>query len=262
MVNWAEKSAAFRKYLALRTEPVSFKRLDHAAALDEIRGLTKMDKTHTFCQLPFMVRTMGLTLGITADSKILDRCKRLHALRSTTEEEMKKEADMLSKTWFASPADAMAQQKDYPLMPVGEAIVLAPLAGTTFEPDVISIFGNPAQIMLIMCGLQKVKYEKFDFSFIGEGACTDSLARCYVSGKPALAVPCYGERTLGQVADDEIVIALPPEEIDRAIEGLRLLKKVGFIYPTVYIGGIANPLSALANFYPEARGGKKDSPQP
>jgi uncharacterized protein (DUF169 family) len=257
MTNWAEKSAAFRKYLALRTEPVAFKRLDKAADLDGIQGLTRMDKTHTFCQLPFMVRTMGMTLGVTGDSKILDRCKRLHALLPTTGEAMQTEANMLSKTWFASPEEAMEQQKDYPLMPVGEAVVLAPLARTAFEPDVISIFGNPAQIMLIMCGLQKVKYEQFNFSFIGEGACTDSTARCYVSGKPSLAIPCYGERTLGQVADDEIVIALPPGEIDRAIEGLRLLKKVGFIYPTVYIGGIANPLYALANFYPAADQGKK-----
>jgi uncharacterized protein (DUF169 family) len=252
MTNWAEKSAAFRKYLALRTEPVAFKRLEKAAELDEIKGLTRMEKTHTFCQLPFMVRTMGRTLGITSDSKILDRCKRLHALRPTTEEAMQQEANMLSKTWFASPEEAMVQQQDYPLMPAGEAVVLAPLARTSFEPDVISIFGNPAQIMLIMCGLQKVRYEKFHFSFIGEGACTDSIAQCFVSGKPSLAIPCYGERTLGQVADDEIVIALPPGEIDRALEGLGRLKKVGFIYPTVFIGGIANPLSALANFYPEA----------
>ena len=252
MVDWAEKSAAFRKYLALKTEPVVFKRLEKAAELDNIKGLTRMDKTHTFCQLPFMVRTMGMTLGVVSDSKILDRCKRLHALTPTTEETMKTEANMFSKTWFASPEDAMAQQKDYPLMPAGEAIVLAPLARTSFEPDVISIFGNPAQIMMIMCGLQKVKYEKFNFSFIGEGACTDSIAQCFVSGKPALAIPCYGERAMGQVADDEIVIALPPQEIDRAIEGLRLLKKVGFIYPPVNIGGIANPLYALANFYPAA----------
>ena len=257
MTDWAEKSAAFRKYLALRTEPVAFKRLEKAAELDEIKGLTRVEKTHTFCQLPFMVRTMGMTLGVTSDGKVLDRCKRLHALLPTTEEAMQKEANMLSKTWFASPEDAMEQQRDYPLMPAGEAIVLAPLARTAFEPESISIFGNPAQIMLIMCGLQKVKYEKFDFSFIGEGACTDSIARCVVTGKPSLAIPCYGERTLGQVADDEIVLALPPGEIDRAIEGLRRLKKVGFIYPTVFIGGIANPLYALANFYPDAERSKK-----
>ena len=256
MIDWADKSAAFRKYLALKTEPVVFKRLEKADELDHIKGLTRMDKTHTFCQLPFMVRTMGMILGVESDSKILDRCKRLHALKPTTEETMQTEANMLSKTWFASPEDAMVQQKDYPLMPVGEAIVLAPLARISFEPDVISIFGNPAQIMMIMCGLQKVKYEKFNFSFIGEGACTDSIAQCFVSGKPALAIPCYGERAMGQVPDDEIVIALPPGEIDRAIEGMRLLKKVGFIYPTVNIGGITNPLYALANFYPAAEKAK------
>lgn len=250
MTDWQKKSEKLRLYLALKSEPVSFKRLEDRETLKNMEGVTLVEGTHTFCQLPFMVRTMGVTLGITPESKVLDRCKRLHALLPTTAEEMEKEARMLSRTWFGSVEDAMAQQKDYPLMPVCEAVVLSPLFKTSFEPDVISIFGNPAQIMLILCGLQKVKYERFEFSFIGEGACTDSVARCYMTGRPSVAIPCYGERALGQVADDEMILALPPKEIDRALEGLRLLRKVGFSYPTVYIGGLANPLAALSRFYP------------
>lgn len=254
MKTWEEKSEKLHRYLALKSEPVSFKRLEKKEMLDAIGGVTLVEGTHTFCQLPFMVRTMGVTLGITGESKVLDRCKRLHALMPSTPEEKEKEAHMLSRTWFASVEDAMAQQEDYPLMPVGEAVVLSPLFRTSFEPDVVSIFGNPAQIMMVLCGLQKVKYEKFDFTFIGEGACTDSIARCYVMGKPSLAIPCYGERALGQVADDEIILALPPREIDRALEGLKQLRKVGFSYPTVYIGGLANPLAALSRFYPTKSG--------
>ncbi|MCX7983083.1 MAG: DUF169 domain-containing protein [Syntrophales bacterium] len=249
-----DKSERLRRYLSLKTEPVCFKRLDDRSMLDKIEGVVLVEDTHTFCQLPFMVRTMGVTLGITPDSKVLDRCKRLHALRPNTPEEMEKETLMLSRTWFGSVEDALAQQKDYPLMPTGEAVLLSPLFRTSWEPDVISIFGNPAQIMMILCGLQKVKYEKFDFSFIGEGACTDSIARCYVTGKPSLSIPCYGERALGQVADDEIILALPPRELDRALEGLRQLRKVGFSYPVVYIGSLANPLKALSRFYPSKVG--------
>jgi len=253
MTMWAEKSEVLKKKLALRTDPVAFKRLDKATELEAIKGLTRLTTTHSFCQLPFMVRVLGLTVGVTSKDKLMDRCKRLHALARTNEEDMKEESVMLSKTWFASPEDSMEQQKDYPRMPAGEAIVLSPLSRASFEPDVISIYGNPAQVMMIMCGLQKVKYERFHFSFIGEGACTESIGQCYLSGKPSLAIPCYGERALGQVADDEIVIALPPGEVDRAIKGLDMLKKVGFKYPTAFIGGITNPLKALSMFYPEAR---------
>ena len=77
--------------------------------------------------------------------------------------------------------------------------MLAPLASGKFDPDVILIYGNPTQLMLLMNGLQFKDYERFQFFFIGEGACADGLAQCYTSGKPALAIPCFGERRFGGV---------------------------------------------------------------
>ena len=144
------------------------------------------------------------------------------------------EAEYITKETFE---EALKQQRDYPRVPVAGAVVVAPLPKEKIEPEVILIFGNPAQMMMLMCGLQKEKYERFQFSFIGEGACADSLAECYVTGKPALAVPCYGERALGQVADDELLIALPPGEIERAVSGMQKLARVGFRYPVAFIGG-------------------------
>ena len=55
---------------------------------------------------------------------------------------------------------------------------------------------------------------------------------------------------MGQVRDDEIVIALPPSTIDQAIEGLEVLKKVGFKYPISNTGGFLDPSPLLAMFYP------------
>ncbi len=38
----------------------------------------------------------------------------------------------------------------------------------------------------------------------------EEFGRYYATGKTSVAIPCYGERALGQVADDELAIALPP----------------------------------------------------
>ncbi|MCJ7655700.1 MAG: DUF169 domain-containing protein [Dehalococcoidia bacterium] len=57
-----------------------------------------------------------------------------------------------------------------------------------------------------MNGLQFKDYERFQFFFIGEGACADGLAQCYTSGNPALAIPCMGERAFGTVTEDELVL--------------------------------------------------------
>ena len=249
MARWAELSRKLEEALRLKTKPIAFRRLKDAGELNDIENVYHPDRTFTYCQVPFMVRVLGLTVGITRQDQMLDRCMRLHGLKDADEESMQREAAMLSTTWLPSPEEAMKQQHDYPRIPAGEAIVAAPLADEKFEPDVVSVYGNPAQVMMILCGLQKQKYERFHFSFIGEGACADSLAQCYVNGKPALAIPCYGERALGQVADDEIVIALPPSEIEKSLSGLELLARVGLRYPVAYIGGVADVVPVLSQLY-------------
>jgi len=254
MSDWAEKSKALKDRLSLRTVPVAFKRLERASDLDNMPGIVRWQQGCTFCQIPTLARVMGLSLAITGEDGMRDRCKRLHALLPTTEERMKNEARRLSKTWMPSEEGGMIQQEAYPLVPVGEAIVVAPLAAVSFEPDVILVYGNPAQVMMLLCGLQKIEYERFPFFFIGEGACADSIGQCYTTGKPALAIPCYGERALGQVADDEIVVALPPEDVGRAIKGLELLAGVGLKYPIMRTGGLLDPSPLLDALYSEDEG--------
>jgi uncharacterized protein (DUF169 family) len=252
MSNLAQLSNELEHILHLRTKVIGYKRVENAEELNRIEGVSKINHPFTFCQVPFMARVIGLTVGITRDHSMLGRCMRIFGLKAVTEKSMKAEADDLATTWFGSPEDGLCQQKDYPRIPPGGAIVVAPLAEEKFSPDVVLVYGNPAQIMMLMCGLQKEKYERFEFSFIGEGACADSLAQCYVSGKPAVAIPCYGERIFGQVADDEIVIALPPTYMERAISGLKKLASIGLKYPIRFIGGEADITPVLTGLYPKA----------
>jgi uncharacterized protein (DUF169 family) len=251
MHNWAELGTELENTLRLKTKIIAYRRLEKADDLDAMKNVVRIDRFFTFCQVPFMVRVNGITVGITREDKIQDRCSRLFGLKQATEKSMNAEAAMLSTTWFRSPAEALQQQNDYYRIPVGGAVILAPLAKQKFEPEVLLIYGNPAQIMMILCGLQKVKYERFSFSFIGEGACTDSLAQCYITNKPAVSIPCYGERSMGGMSDDEIAIALPPGELERTIWGLKELAKIGFKYPINSIGPLLDPTPLLTGIYSE-----------
>lgn len=251
-MSWADIASELKTSLRLKTEPVAFRRLEKAQDMEKIKNVLRVKRGFTFCQVPFLVRVLGQTIGITKQDPIGDRCTRLNGLRHATEKSMQAEAQMLSRTWFGSAEEALLQQRETPRVPVAEAIVVSPLAKDKFEPEIVLIYANPAQIMMFLCGLQKEKYERFQFFFIGEGACADSLAQCYLTGKPALAIPCYGERSMGQVADDEIVVAVPPQELERAISGMKKLAKIGFKYPIGYIGGLTDPAAVLAQFYPQS----------
>ncbi|MBW2202067.1 MAG: DUF169 domain-containing protein [Deltaproteobacteria bacterium] len=250
MTDWKSITREMEMLLRLRTYPVAYKRLDDAAELDAIPKVRRLNRFKLFCQLPGLVRNRGWTVGVTVEEGMSPRCSRIHGLDRCTDESKAQESAQLSTTWFASPEEAMRQQADYPRVPPGEAIVLAPLAAGKFEPDVVLIYGNPAQLMMLLCGLQKIKYERFEFFFIGEGACADSLAQCYTTGRPSLAIPCFGERRFGEVLDDEMVLALPPSLVETALEGSRRLSKVGLRLPIPFHGAEFDPEPALALAYP------------
>ncbi len=253
-MEWREYARELSNRLRLKTEPLAFRRLEKKEDLEKIKNVYHSPTPFTFCQAVYRARVLGLTVGITREDKMGDRCMRLMGVKAATEKSMQAEAAMLATTWFPNPEEALAQQQETPRVPPAEAVVLAPLVKGKFEPEVVLLFGNPAQLMILLCGLQKEEYERFRFFFIGEGACADSLAECYRTQKPQLALPCYGERAMGQVADDEISLALPPQEIPRALAGMEKLAKIGFKYPINFLGGQVDLTPILQQVYPPSKG--------
>jgi len=249
MTDWSEMAQGIERFLRLRTYPVAYKRLEKVDELDKMPKVRRFDRTFTFCQVPTLVRRGGWTVGVTKENLGV-RCARINGLAATTQEEVAREASNFATTWFATVEEAKKQMAVYPLVPPGEALILAPLVSGKFDPDVVLIYGNPAQLMLLMNALQFRAYERFQFFFIGEGACADGLAQCYTTGKPALAIPCLGERIYGGVVEDELVLALPPGAIGKAVAGLQALWDRGLRYPIMYYGPQCDPTPSLARVYP------------
>jgi uncharacterized protein (DUF169 family) len=248
--NWGELVHQIENLIKLRTHPVAYKRLENADDLEKISKARRLDRFFTFCQSVALVRTRGWTIGVTSEDDMFPRCARIHGLAPTTQESIDEEMIPMS-VWFARPEEASKQLSASPRIPPGEAIVLAPLASGKIEPDVVLIYGTPGQIMLMLYGLQWKKWERFQFFFIGEGACADSLAQCYLSGKPSVAIPCFAERRFGEVLDEEIVLALPPAMIEQSIEGMQKLSASGFRYPYPIYGAECDPLPILARANPK-----------
>jgi uncharacterized protein (DUF169 family) len=251
--DWAGLSRDMECLLRLKTSPIAYKRLEKAEELEKIPGVIPLDRLATFCQVPALVRRIGLTVGVTR-ANLGERCARITGLAPTTEKELAWEANAFANTWFANVDEARKQMAAYPVVPPGEAVVLAPLGDGKFDPDVILIYANPAQMMLLMNGLQFKDYQRFQFFFIGEGSCADALAQCYTTGKPALTIPCLGEREFGTVTEDELVMALPPAMMAKAVEGMQALKARGISFPIKYIGPSCDPSVPsviLTRIYPD-----------
>ena len=78
-------------------------------------------------------------------------------------------------------------------------------------------------MIILINGLQYTGYKKFEWGVVGETACADSWGRALKTGEPSLSLPCYAERRYGGVPDEEMLMALSPAHLAKAITGMKAL---------------------------------------
>ncbi len=238
-MNWNQTSKEISELLSLDSRIIGIKRMENKDDLKDISGLEKPQSAFTYCQLPYLVRKEGKTIGITKDDatplaekmQLRYRCLRIQGLAPADEEQLEHEAMGFNGFWFDSYETAKDAVSSYSQPSPIEALVLSPLDEEKFVPDYVLIYANGGQMTLLMNGLQYFEYEKVDSTFSGEGSCTDALPRCVATGKPSLCLPCLGERAFGQIEDSEMVIAMPADRLERTLKGLQALKEKGLAYP-------------------------------
>jgi uncharacterized protein (DUF169 family) len=129
-------------------------------------------------------------------------------------------------------------------------LVVSPLRSARLDPpDICLFYGTPGQMIYFINGLQFHRYRRYDFTCTGESACADSWGRALATRQTSLSLPCYAERRYGGVADDELLMACPPDEFLRAIEGMGHLGKNGLRYPFPPYGAAMDPAFGMAKSY-------------
>jgi len=139
-----------------------------------------------------------------------------------------------------------------PRVPDGKynGLVVSPLRSARLDPpDICLFYGTPGQMIFLINGLQWTGYRKMSFTSVGESACADSWGKALKTGEPSLTIPCYAERRYGGVADDELLMALPPSFLPKALEGLAALDRNGLRYPVPPYGIQSDAGAGLAVSY-------------
>jgi uncharacterized protein (DUF169 family) len=112
-----------------------------------------------------------------------------------------------------------------------ETILCAPLSRSSFEPHVILVYGNSAQVMLLVVAYLYMSGGRLESSFAGRIDCSDSVILTMRSRLPQVILPCYGDRVFGQTQDHEMAFAFPSGDSNRIVEGLEGAHKGGVRYP-------------------------------
>ena len=249
--SWEKLMRRMELLMRLKSFPVAFKMLEKKETLDQIPFLRRAQGKKTLCQLITLVRNFDWTVGAESEDFLSPMCPSIIGLTDTPE--TYKDGTFRSIVWVKSRADGKKYEEAIPRIPLGkyEAVAMAPLVYNPFEPDIVLIYANPAQMMLLINSLQFEDYQVMQFFCVGESSCSDAIARCYLTGKPSLTIPCYGERRYGHAQDEDLVMAIPAQMMKKALNGMEALYGRGIRYPISYAGAEQD----LSSSFPMSYGG-------
>lgn len=115
-----------------------------------------------------------------------------------------------------------------------EGILIAPLAQATFEPDVVLIYSNPAQLRSMLWAYKNQTGDIVKTEMDGIDSCVFSVIPLLKGGKARVTVPDPGEYERANASEEEMIFSLRGEELSLLVEGLQVFedRKIGYRHLT------------------------------
>lgn len=231
-----EMANFIRDDVRLKTFPVAVKFLKEKSELPEKtrQPSVALGKRVTICQGVTMARSYGWTVGLTREDLLCvpamiafgftDAADQVESLTSlfceidfsSTEEGARREMAAMHRL----------QNREV------EAVVLSPLAKDLYAPDVVLMFGNPAQMMRFIQAWAYAKGERVAGSFGGKVECDEYLIAPFKTQAARISIPGNGDRIFSGTQDDEMAFSIPGRDVGELVRGLMECgKKIGARYP-------------------------------
>jgi len=239
--------AELNALLRIKTTVAAMKLYETVAGMEAVPRIRRPKLRHTADQIVSMASRLNWTVGITADDLVGQQCQAVIGLAPRDET-----GERYVGVWHGDAESAAARQQALSCVPHGrfQAMAVGPWeAGRITDPDILLVYATPGQMIILINGLQYRNYKRFDWSVVGETACADSWGRALATREPSLSLPCFAERRYGGVPDEEMLMALTPADLKRAIAGMQALAKNGIRYPIPPYGIQADPAAGMGVSY-------------
>ena len=106
------------------------------------------------------------------------------------------------------------------------ATVYAPLESAEFEPDSVVVIATPKQALRISQAYLHASGGRISSDFSGiQSICADAVVAVAQRGVLNMTLGCNGSRKNSGIADDEVIIGLPPKALPAIVEALKTFKE-------------------------------------
>ena len=248
--DWKAIVDSLTRLVRIRTTPIGMKLFETVEEMEAVPKIRRPTAVHTTDQIVAQASRLNRTVGITQADLVGAQCGAVIGLHPQDDAWLS--GDRMQGVWFETLEDSSAHQHAMDCVPHGlfEAMAVSPLeSGRLDPPDVCLIYATPAQMIIMINGLQWNGYRKFDWGCVGESACADSWGRALATREPSVSIPCYAERRYGGVMEDELLMATPPEFLPKMIEGMERLSRNGLRYPIPQYGVTIDVREGMSGSY-------------
>lgn len=181
----------------------------------------------TICQGFGMARRYGWTLALAAPDIACTPAAMCYGfLRPPADMPDPEDAIVEAFLSMGYTVDREAQRRElasFPTQPPGElyAVVVTPLDKATFDPDMVLIYVNPAQLVrLVMAAVYPTgERVRSEFAGIG-GSCLDGVLGTVRDQRPRVVLPGAGDRIFSGTQDDELIFAVPAGQLPVIVDAL------------------------------------------
>ena len=245
MQKWQDAYDRIVRYARIPTFPIGVKFFKEGEEVPKEARKSKIKQT--ICQIYGRTRVMGtIELAVPENA---DRCglaAYYFGLIDFPEEFASGERS--TGVYHASPKIAKKAYSSPAKLEKGRftSIMFAPLQRIPIDPDLIVIYGNPAQILRFVQGWVFFSGEPVLGSTIGESVCSETFIAPYLAQKPQMALPCNGERVFASTSLDEASIGIPVKHLEDILIGMEATNAAGIRYPIIWniLEGEPHPASA------------------
>ncbi len=220
-------------YIKPITLPLAIKLLTTEEEIPEKikRPLKNFKKRFTLCQVVGIARRIGWTFALGKEDLSCPLSQ--ISLGFQKEPSFYKEGNLCEGMYTHTKEAGKRTEAAVPKLEYGKynSILVGPVGSAEYEPDIILIYGDSAQIMRLVHSALYEEGGTLTSSFMGRYDCADYTAGVIHSGKCQVILPCNGDRVFGLVQDFEMAFAIPYSQIDKIVIGLQETHKGGVRYP-------------------------------
>ena len=211
------------KLLLLRTSPIAVKMLEKEEDIPKEAIRPKRDRGYHLaqCQAFAMTRRQRATIAMLKED---NWCwANLIAFGLVEPPDFFFEGKTFYPYLVASQEAAKKLAEKFPHFEYGKyiGIVSAPLKTASFEPDVVLVYSNTAQLRTMLLAVKYKEGYLVNSEFDPIDSCVYSVVPVILSGQYRITLPDPGDYQRALAGEDEIILSVPPDRLEELLLGLR-----------------------------------------